>query len=152
MPVRGLYRGATVKGTVTASNAPVYVDSDDNRLKVIPAGTGSTEVLFLDSSYGIGASGVVGTAAGVKVAGGSGALVSGTAVVATGLATVSGFSWNIVGATGTGAANAELPTITSIATGAVTITAFYVSTIGASGASIISSGSAASYYWTALGT
>jgi hypothetical protein len=141
MPVRGLYRGATVKGTVSAANAPIYIDSDDNLLKFIPAGTGSTEVVAL---AGIGSA--------AKVAGGSGALVSGASVVATGLASVLGFSWNIVGATGTGAANAQLPTITSITTGAVTITAYYVSTIGASGATVIASGSAASYYWTAVGT
>lgn len=43
MSVRGIYRGKTPVGNATASNAPIYVDSDDNLLKVIPAGTGSTE-------------------------------------------------------------------------------------------------------------
>lgn len=49
MSVRGLYRGATVKGYATPTNAPVYVDSDDNKLKGIDAGSGSTEAEFLDT-------------------------------------------------------------------------------------------------------
>lgn len=43
MSVRGLYRGKTPIGSATATNAPIYVDSDDNLLKLIPAGTGTTE-------------------------------------------------------------------------------------------------------------
>ena len=42
MPVRGLVRTAAFKGTVTDTNAPIYVDSDDNIPYLIPAGTGSS--------------------------------------------------------------------------------------------------------------
>lgn len=50
MSVRGLHRGATVKGYATPTNAPVYIDSDDNIAKFIPAGSGSTEVQLVDAS------------------------------------------------------------------------------------------------------
>ena len=50
MSVRGLYRGKTVKGFATPTNAPIYIDSDDNKLKYVPAGSGSTEVEVLDAS------------------------------------------------------------------------------------------------------
>lgn len=43
MSVRGIYRGKTPIGNATPTNAPIYVDSDDNALKVVPAGSGSTE-------------------------------------------------------------------------------------------------------------
>jgi hypothetical protein len=49
MSVRGLYRGATVKGFATPTNAPIYVDSDDNKLKIVSAGSGSTEAEIFDS-------------------------------------------------------------------------------------------------------
>jgi hypothetical protein len=50
MPVRGLRRGATIIGEATDTHAPIYIDSDDNILKVIPAGTGTTEVQVVDAS------------------------------------------------------------------------------------------------------
>jgi hypothetical protein len=50
MSVRGLHRGATVKGYATPTNAPIYIDSDDNIVKVVPAGSGSTEVQIIDAS------------------------------------------------------------------------------------------------------
>ena len=50
MPARGFYRGATVLGDAVGSHAPVYVDSDDNILKFIPAGSGTTEVQVVDAS------------------------------------------------------------------------------------------------------
>lgn len=50
MPLRNITRGATVKGLATPTSAPVYVDSDDNILKVIPAGSGTTEVQVVDAS------------------------------------------------------------------------------------------------------
>lgn len=43
MSVRGLHRGAVAVGEATSSNAPVYIDSDDDLLKIIAAGSGSTE-------------------------------------------------------------------------------------------------------------
>lgn len=50
MPARHLLRRATVLGTARADQAPIYVDSDDNIVKVIPAGTGTTEVQLVDAS------------------------------------------------------------------------------------------------------
>lgn len=43
MPTTGLRRGKVVQGYATPSNAPIYVDLDDNKIKVIPAGSGTTE-------------------------------------------------------------------------------------------------------------
>lgn len=50
MPTRSLYRTATAKGFATPTTSPIYVDSDDNILKVIPAGSGTTEVQVVDAS------------------------------------------------------------------------------------------------------
>lgn len=50
MAGRNLRRQATVPGFATPTAAPIYVDSDDNKLKMIPAGTGTTEVEIIDAS------------------------------------------------------------------------------------------------------
>jgi hypothetical protein len=50
MPSRNIVRGATIQGYANARNAPVYVDADDNKLKMIPAGSGTTEVDIVDVS------------------------------------------------------------------------------------------------------
>jgi hypothetical protein len=50
MSVRGLFRGATVKGYATPTNSPIYIDSDDNIAKIVPAGSGTTEVQLVDAS------------------------------------------------------------------------------------------------------
>ena len=50
MPSSNLYRGATVRGYATPASAPIYIDSDDNKVKVIPAGSGTTEVEVVDAS------------------------------------------------------------------------------------------------------
>lgn len=50
MPVRGIHRSATIVGEATGGHAPIYVDSDDNKLKMIPAGSGTTEVEVVDAS------------------------------------------------------------------------------------------------------
>jgi hypothetical protein len=42
MGIRGIWRGPVV-GQATATNAPLRVDPADNKLKFIPAGTGTTE-------------------------------------------------------------------------------------------------------------
>lgn len=39
-----------MQGFATPQNVPVYVDSDDNILKIIPAGSGTTEVQVIDAS------------------------------------------------------------------------------------------------------
>lgn len=50
MSIRGIARRATAVGYATPTNAPIYVDSDDNRLKYIPAGSGSTEIVLQESN------------------------------------------------------------------------------------------------------
>ena len=50
MPARNIARQATVPGVASAKAAPIYVDADDNKLKMIPAGSGSTEVDIADVS------------------------------------------------------------------------------------------------------
>ena len=50
MSIRGLARRATAVGYATPTNTPIYTDSDDNIIKVIPAGSGSTEVQLVDAS------------------------------------------------------------------------------------------------------
>lgn len=48
--IRSVYRGTTVKGYATDASAPLYVDKDDNILKMVPAGEGTTEVQVVDAS------------------------------------------------------------------------------------------------------
>lgn len=50
MPTRHIRRGAVLVGDGKSSSAPIYVDSDDNILKMVPAGTGTTEVQIVDVS------------------------------------------------------------------------------------------------------
>lgn len=50
MSIRNIRRQATVPGIATTKDAPIYVDSDDNKLKFIPAGSGTTEVELIDAS------------------------------------------------------------------------------------------------------
>jgi len=50
MSIRGIARRATVVGYATPTNAPVFVDSADNILKFIPAGSGTTAVQIVDVS------------------------------------------------------------------------------------------------------
>lgn len=52
MSVRNLRRQASRPGAYsgTVNAAPIYVDSDDNIVKVIPAGSGTTEVQLIDAS------------------------------------------------------------------------------------------------------
>ena len=52
MPIRNIRREATnpLAAPGLPSSAPIYVDSDDNILKIIPAGSGSTEVQIVDAS------------------------------------------------------------------------------------------------------
>lgn len=52
MAIRNIRREATRPGGYegTKNAAPIYVDSDDNILKMVPAGSGTTEVQILDAS------------------------------------------------------------------------------------------------------
>ncbi len=47
--VRSLRRGATLVGYATGASAPIYVDSDDNLVKLIPAGSGTTQKTLVDT-------------------------------------------------------------------------------------------------------
>jgi hypothetical protein len=59
MAIRNLVRTPTVQGTATDRSAPIYVDSDDNRVKVVPGGSGSTTEVTLQEAAGAGAAEVV---------------------------------------------------------------------------------------------
>lgn len=52
MSIRNIRRQATnpLAAAGTPTSAPIYVDSDDNILKMIPAGSGTTEVQIIDAS------------------------------------------------------------------------------------------------------
>lgn len=52
MAIRNLRRQASNPGAYagTPTAAPIYVDSDDNIVKIIPAGSGTTEVQIVDAS------------------------------------------------------------------------------------------------------
>ena len=89
MPTRAIRRGSAIQGVASKVVAPIYVDLDDNRLKMVPAGSGTTEVI-LQESNGAGMAEVL-TAARVLVAADSGktfflALAGGFAVTLPALA------------------------------------------------------------------
>lgn len=65
--IRSLVRTPTAKGFATVNSAPIYVDSDDNRVKLIPGGSGTTEVVLQETS-GSGAAEVVITTKAVTAA------------------------------------------------------------------------------------
>lgn len=52
MAIRNIRRQATnpLAAPGTPNSAPIYVDSDDNIMKMIPAGSGTTEVQIIDAS------------------------------------------------------------------------------------------------------
>jgi hypothetical protein len=51
--IRSITRRSTIVGSAVAGSAPIYVDSDDNKVKLIPAGSGTTEVALADSVNGL---------------------------------------------------------------------------------------------------
>ncbi len=142
--IRSLTRRPTILGYATAASAPIYVDSDDNAVKIIPAGTGTTEVVLA----------VAGGASGFKMVAGSGALVSGTGTIATGLLTVQGITFTVnqpaTGTYTTGANEVHTINVVSVTTGSVAIQGVFNSlTTGAATASV--SGTAG-FRYVALGT
>lgn len=48
--IRSLRRAKSVLGFATGQSAPIYVDSDDNLVKLIPAGSGTTETVLVDTT------------------------------------------------------------------------------------------------------
>lgn len=88
----------------TPNSAPIYVDSDDNKLKMIPAGSGTTEVEVVDVSSTqtltnktltaptiSGATNTGNVAGDLKILAASVAMTSNSA-----LASLTGFSWTVV--------------------------------------------------------
>ena len=140
--IRSITRRAAVIGYANAATAPIYVDSDDDALKHIPAGTGTTERVL----------GVAMTASGFRYAVGTGTLVSGTVAVATGLATVLAFNATVYGATGfaTGATEVSRIIVGTITTGSVVVTGAFNSYT--TGADTLSASGTATFYWLAFGT
>lgn len=65
--IRSITRRPTLPGYATDGSAPFYVDSDDNRLKMVPAGSGTTEVVLQETS-GSGAATVLITTKAVTAA------------------------------------------------------------------------------------
>ena len=142
MPARSVRRAATVAGYAIPTAAPLYIDSDDNALKLIPAGTGTTELAVC----------LAATASGFRFAAGTGSLVTGTLVVATGLTTVLAFApvLNGTGASATGATEVDTLLVSSITTGAVTVQGAYHS--GTAAVQLASVSGTATFYWIAVGT
>lgn len=142
MSVRGIARYPTVKGVATPTNAPIYVDSDDNALKIIPAGSGSTELVVM----------LAAAASGFRMAAGTGTLVTGSAVVNTGLTSVLAFAGAVSGATGFASGATEVDAVfpSSITTGAVTVKGLFNSFV--TGARTISASGTATFTWIAVGT
>ena len=142
MPARSVRRAATVAGYAIPTAAPLYVDSDDNALKIIPAGTGTTEL----------AVGLAATASGFRFAVGTGSLVTGALVVATGLTSIIAFTATLsgTGASATGATEVDTLVVASITTGAVTVNGAYHS--GTSAVQVQSVSGTATFYWIAVGT
>ena len=142
MPSRSINRNATVRGYAMPTTAPIYVDSDDNALKIIPAGTGTTELAVC----------LAATASGFRFAAGTGALVAGTLVVATGLSTVLAFAPVLsgTGASASGVTEVDTLVVASITTGAVTVNGAYHS--GTAAVQVQSVSGTSTFYWIAVGT
>ncbi len=141
--IRSITRRPAISGVgyATAGSAPFYVDSDDNTVKVIPAGSGTTEVAIPTTV----------STSGARFAAGSGALVSGTGTIATGLTSVLGFQATVYGATGfaTGATEVDEVIVSSITTGSVAVKGVF--SIFSTGSRAISASGTATFYWYAVG-
>lgn len=147
MPTRALARTNAPRGYAIPSNAPIRVDSTTSAVKVIPAGTGSTEVELVQSV-------TTGATGALKIAFGSQNLVSGAATVATGLNSVSSFIGIMkepaTGSFTTGATEVDRVVVTSITTGSVVVAGVFNSFV--TGAATISASGTGLFYWQAMGT
>lgn len=159
--IRSLTRNPTVKGAASGASAPIYVDSDDNIVKVIPAGSGTTEVQIVDVSSvqtltnktiasSAGTPFVGGVAAGYKLARGSQALDGANPTpVVTGLATVVAFVVTLANAAAPGIGTSIL-TRGTVAAGTVDVNAWKVTS--AIDATLIASAGTETFDWVAIGT
>lgn len=101
MAIRSIRRQATnpLAAAGTPNTAPIYVDSDDNKLKMIPAGSGTTEVEIIDASTTQTLTGKTLTGATVSATINSDTKALAANATATSnatLATLTGFSWTVV--------------------------------------------------------
>lgn len=129
-----------------------------NRLSRIQGGTnlqpGDNSDL-VDTSQGLtqiqGLKDLTNTGSG-KFSAGTGTLVTGTIVIATGLTLCTSFTATMIGtgATATGAAEVERVTVASITTGAVSVVGSYHSATAA--VMVPSASGTGSFYWQAYGT
>lgn len=99
MSIRGLFRGASQKGYATPTNAPIRISDSDNRARIVPAGTGSVEVILQEAGGASVYERLITTR--VLTAADSGktfalALAGGFTVTLPDLSTVSGFSCTFI--------------------------------------------------------
>ena len=127
-----------------AVNAPSASDSAD-LVDVSSTQTLTNKVAYIRDQTNSGASNRL-------MAYGTGTLVTGSVVVATGLSTVTAFVATQYGATGfaTGATEVDRVQVSSITTGAVTVMGIYDSFV--TGAATLSNSGTATFYWIAIGT
>ena len=127
-----------------ATNAPSASDSAD-LVDVSSTQTLTGKVAYIRDKTNSGASNRF-------FAYGSGTLVTGAVVVATGLATVDSFTAQQYGATGfaTGATEVHTVFVKSITTGAVTVGGIFNAFV--TGAATVSVSGTATFYWIAIGT
>lgn len=129
MAIRSLRRQATnpLAAPGTPNTCPIYCDSDDNIVKMIPAGSGTTEVQLVDASSAQTLTNKTLTAPTITGATNSGTIASDVKVlVATATATsnvvaatLTGFSWTVV-AGGTYVFEVDLP-VTMTTNGGLTV-------------------------------
>ena len=127
-----------------ATSAPSVSDSAD-LVDVSSTQTLTNKVAYIRDQTNSGASNRL-------MAYGSGTLVTGSVVVATGLTAVTAFVATQQGATGfaTGATEAFTVQVSSITTGAVTVRGIFNAFV--TGAATLSSSGTAGFYWIAIGT
>ena len=127
-----------------ATSAPSASDSAD-LVDVSSTQTLTNKVAYVRDQTNSGASNRL-------MAYGSGTLVTGAVVVATGLSTVTAFTATQYGATGfaTGATEVHSVFVKSITTGAVTVGGIFNAFV--TGAATISVSGTATFYWIAIGT
>jgi hypothetical protein len=99
MATRALHRAASNNLKASGSAAPIYVDTDDNSIKVIPGGFGSSTEVVLPTVAGSGS----------KIAAGTGTLDgSNPTTISTGLTSVLAFTATKIDTDGVGAGTAFL--------------------------------------------
>lgn len=111
MAIRNIRRQATnpLAAPGTPNSAPIYVDSDDNKLKMIPAGSGTTEVEIIDASTAqtltnktltspvlSGSGTITGQSFSANIESDTKVLAATATTTTNVLASLTGFSWSLV--------------------------------------------------------